>query len=183
MIRINLLPVRAAQKKERLRSLVSIFLLCIVMVFIGCGALYVQKSSAIGDVEDEITVIDKKNKDLRKQIGQVKDFEKKKKDLEQKLAVLDKLKAGKSGPVHLLDELSAALPDRLWLTKFSENGGTVKISGIADSEKTVAVFMRNLDSSPYYKGIELSVTEQTTTGKNKMQKFTMNCSVETPPSK
>ncbi|MCK4503575.1 MAG: PilN domain-containing protein [Desulfuromonadales bacterium] len=182
MIRINLLPVRAAQKKEKLRSLLSIFILCIAMVCIGCGSMYVQKQSAIKGVKGEIAVINQKNKDLRKKIGQVRDFEKKKKDLEQKLSTLQSLKAGKSGPVHLLDELSGALPDKVWLTKFSENGGRVDISGVADSEKTVAVFMKSLDASPYYQGIELSVTEQTVADDQKMQRFTLRCSVETPPS-
>ena len=182
MIRINLLPVRAAQKKEKLRSQLSIFFLCIVLVFIGCGALYVQKMTAVNSVNDEIAVINQKNKDLRKKIGQVKDFEKKKAELEQKLVVLQTLKAGKSGPVHLLDELSAALPEKLWLTKFSEKGGRINLAGVADSENTVAVFMRNLESSLYYENIELSVTEQTKAGDRKMQKFTLNCGVEAPPA-
>jgi len=182
MIRINLLPVRAAQKKEKLRSQLSIFFLCLILVCIGCGALYVQKMTAINNVTDEIAAIDQKNKALRKKIGQVKDFEKKKADLEQKLAVLQSLKAGKSGPVHLLDELSSALPAKLWLTKFSEKSGSIKLAGVADNENTVADFMRSLESSPYYQNIELTVTEQTKAGDRKMQKFTMNCSVETPPS-
>ena len=138
--------------------------------------------TAINSVKDEIAVIDQKNKELRKKIGQVRDFEKKKADLEQKLAILQTLKDGKSGPVHLLDELSAALPEKLWLTKFSEKGGQINLTGVADTENTVAVFMRNLDSSPYYKNIELSVTEQTKAGDRKMQKFTLNCSVEAPPT-
>jgi len=180
MIRINLLPVRAAQRKERLRSQLSIFFLCMILVCIGCGALYVQKLAAIKDVKGEIATINQKNIELRKKIGQVKDFEKKKADLEKKLAILTKLKDGKSGPVHLLDELSAALPDKLWLTKFSEKGGQIHLAGVADSENTVAVFMKKLDSSPYYMNVELSVTEQTKAGGRKMQKFTLNCSVEAP---
>ena len=183
MIRINLLPVRAAQKKEKLRSQLSIFFLCIVLACIGCGALYFQKMTAINGVQDEIATINQQNNKLRKKIGQVKDFEKKKVDLEKKLAILKKLKAGKSGPVHLLDELSTSLPDKLWLTKFKEKGGTINLSGVADNENSVAVFMRNLDDSPYYKNVELAVTEQTKAGDRKMQKFTLNCSVETPPAK
>ncbi|SEA65197.1 type IV pilus assembly protein PilN [Desulfuromusa kysingii] len=182
MIRINLLPVRAAQKKEKLRSQVSIFVLCMILVCIACGALYVQKMLAVRDVRDEIALIDKQNKALTKKIGQVRDFEKKQAELENKLEILKKLKDGKSGPVHLLDELSAALPEKLWLTKFSEKSGQINLSGVADNENTVAEFMRNLDASPYYKNIELSVTEQTKAGERKMQKFTLNCSVETPPS-
>ena len=182
MIRINLLPVRAAQKKEKLRSQLSIFLLCVVLVCIGCGALYFLQLTAINSVQDEIAAIDQKNRQLKKKIGQVKNFEKKKAELEKKLAVLITLKKGKTGPVHLLDELSTSLPDKLWLTKFSEKGGNIKLSGVADNENTVAVFMRNLDASPYYENIELAVTEQTKAGDQKMQKFTLNCSVEAPPS-
>ncbi|WP_029918138.1 PilN domain-containing protein [Pelobacter seleniigenes] len=183
MIRINLLPVRAAQKKERLRIQLSIFFLCILLVCIGCGALYVQKMTAINGVEADIANIDRQNKDLQKQIGQVKDYEQKKADLEKKLAVLKSLKAGKTGPVHLLDQLSASLPDNLWLTKFTEKGGRINLSGVADNEKTVAVFMRNLESSPYYKKVELSVTEQTKVGDDKMQKFSLDSDIEAPPSK
>ncbi len=182
MIRINLLPIRAAQKKEKLRSQLSIFSLCIVLVCIACGSLYVQKMTAINSVKDEIAAIEQKSKALRKKIGQVRDFEEKKADLEKKLDVLQTLKQKKSGPVHLLDELSAALPEKLWLTKFTEKGGKIGLAGVADSENTVAAFMRNLDASLYYKDIELSVTEQTKSDDRKMQKFTMNCSVEAPPS-
>lgn len=180
MIRINLLPVRAAQRKERLRSQLSVFFLCLILVCIGCGALYVQKTAAINDVKSEIATINQKNKELRKKIGQVKDYEKKKADLDKKLAILQKLKDGKSGPVHLLDELSSSLPEKLWLTKFSEKAGKINLAGVANSENTVAVFMKRLDSSPYYKNVELSVTEQTKAGDRKMQKFTLNCSVEVP---
>ncbi|MFK5927216.1 MAG: PilN domain-containing protein [Desulfuromusa sp.] len=182
MIRINLLPVRAAQKKEKLRSQLSIFFLCLILVCIACGFLYVQKMTAINSVKDNIAAINQKNNELKKKIGQVKDFEKKKADLEKKLAILQTLKDGKSGPVHLLDELSAALPEKLWLTKFTEKAGRINLAGVADNENTVAVFMKNLETSPYYKNIELSVTEQTKAGDRKMQKFTLNCSVEAPPS-
>ena len=83
----------------------------------------------------------------------------------------------------MLDQLSASLPNNLWLTKFTEKGGRITLSGVADNEKTVAVFMRNLESSPYYKKVELSVTEQTKVGDNKMQKFSLDSDIEAPPSK
>lgn len=183
MIHINLLPVRAAQKKEKLRSQLTIFFLCILLVLIGCGALYAQKVILINDTKDEIAVINKKNNALKKKIGQVRNFEKKKAELEKKLNVLKSLKAGKSGPVHLLDELSSALPDKLWLTKFSEKGGSIALSGVADSESTVAQFMKKLDASAYYQNVELKITEQKKFGEKKMQKFTLSCKVQMPSSK
>ncbi len=183
MIRINLLPVRAAQKKERIRSQLSIFLLCLILVFIGCGALYAQKRAEINDTKNEISNINNKNNALKKKIGEVRNFETKKSELEQKLNVLYSLKENKSGPVHLLDELSSALPENLWMTKFVEKNGVITLSGVADTEYTVATFMKNLEASPYYQNVELSVTEQSKISETKMQKFTLICQVKLPSTK
>lgn len=183
MIRINLLPVRAAQKKAKLRSQVFIFLLCLILVGAGCGALYVQQMFAADNVRDEIAQLEKKNKILKKKIGKVRDFEKKKADLGKKLDILEKLKAGKKGPVYLLDELSHALPDKVWLTSFTEKGGRINLAGFGVDEHIVANFMENLESSKYYRNVELSVTEQAKVGGKKIQKFTLKCRTETPSSK
>jgi len=186
MIRINLLPIRAAQKKEKLRSQLSVLFLCIILVCAGCGALYVQQMFAIDDLKEEIATLNKQNADLKKTLGEVADIEKKKKDLEQKLSVLKQLEEGRSGPVRLLDELSnalPALPDKVWLTEFSESGGAIKMDGFGGNEETVAKFMQNLEASAYYKNIELSVTEQATVGDIRMQKFSIRCQTESPASK
>ncbi|NOY12842.1 MAG: PilN domain-containing protein [Deltaproteobacteria bacterium] len=180
MIRINLLPVRAAQKKEKLRSQLSILFLCLVLVGVGCGALYVQQKLATDDIKEKIADLNQQNKALRNKLGEVADFEKKKKELEQKLGVLNDLKAGKAGPVHLLDELGRALPSKVWLTQFSEGGGRVTLAGYGDNEETVASFMNRLERSPYYRNVELSITEQASVGGVKMQKFTLKCQTEKP---
>jgi len=186
MIHINLLPVRAAQKKEKLRTQLSMLLLCIILAFAACGALYVQQMFAIDALQEEVADLNKKNDDLKKTLGEVANYEKKKKDLEKKLSVLAKLEEGRSGPVRLLDELSnalPALPDKVWLTQFAESGGTIEVQGYGDNEGTVAKFMQNLEASDYYRNIELSVTEQTSVGGIKMQKFTLRCQKEAPVSK
>ena len=180
MIRINLLPVRAAQKKEKLRSQLSILFLSLILLGAGCGALYVTKMLEIDGLKDEIADLGRQNQALKKELGEVVDFEKKKADLEQKLKVLNDLKLAKAGPVHLLDELSRALPQKVWLTDFSENNGQVDLKGYGDTEETVAEFMNNLEASPYYAAVELSVTEQASVGEFKMQKFTLKCSTEKP---
>jgi type IV pilus assembly protein PilN len=180
MIRINLLPIRAAQKKQKLQSQISILVLCIILACIACGGLYGQKMTAVNGVKEDIASIDQQNLSLQSKIGQVKDFEIKKIDLGNKLAVLNTLKDNKSGPVHLLDELSLALPERLWVTAFSEQSGSIDISGLADSENTVAEFMESLELSPYYRSIQLAVTEQTQVADMKMQKFSLKCSAEKP---
>lgn len=183
MIRINLLPVRAAQRKEKLRSQVSILCLCLLFICIICSAEYMRMN---GKIDDKKAAVDSANQEinqLKKKIGEVSRYKKLQGDLKKKLDILQVLKEGKAGPVHLLNELSLALPDKLWIVDFSIKGGQASIKGLCLSEKIVAAFMRNLEKSPYYQNIELGVTEQAKVNGVKLQKFTLTCQTEKPAEK
>ncbi|BCR04680.1 type IV pilus assembly protein PilN [Desulfuromonas versatilis] len=181
MIRINLLPVRAAQKKEQLKGQLVILTLALIAVAVGCGGVYASLAGRVNDEKAAIAQKEAEINQLRKAIGEVAHFKKLQAELRGKLDVLDQLKAGKSGPVHLLDELSSALPDKLWILSFKESGGAVSLTGVGLNEETVAQFLRNLEASPYYQKVELQVVEQMVQSGLKMQKFNVNCRVEAPP--
>ncbi len=181
MIHINLLPVRAAQKKEKLRSQIAVTILALILTVVACGAVYASLLVKVDEVKDEIASTEAKIRDLKKVLGEVTQFKKKKEELSGKLAILDQLKDGKSGPVHLLDELSMVLPDKLWLTSFKESGGDVTISGVGMNEDVVAMFLKRLEKSPYYKNVELQVIEQSSQAGVKTNKFNVVAKVEAPP--
>nr|NIR69384.1 fimbrial protein [candidate division KSB1 bacterium]NIW73113.1 fimbrial protein [candidate division KSB1 bacterium] len=123
MIKINLLPVRAAQKKEKLFSQVFVLVAGLLVIIAGCGFVHFSLTGKIADQREENQRIQSELSSLRKKIGQVGKFKKLKKDLEGKLAVLKKLKDAKSGPVHLLDELTMALPEKIWIDSYRESSG------------------------------------------------------------
>jgi type IV pilus assembly protein PilN len=181
MIRINLLPVKAAQKKEQLRGQLVILLLCVVIAAAGCAAVYIALTAKVSAVKEENARKEAEINRLRNQIGEVGRFKKLQQELQGKLDVLDQLKEGQAGPVHLLDELSKAVPDKLWITSFKESAGAVSLSGLGLNEETVAQFLRDLEATPYYQNVELQVVEQTTQGGLKLQKFDITCRVRTPP--
>jgi type IV pilus assembly protein PilN len=183
MIRINLLPVRAAQKKEKLRGQVIVLIGFLVITVLICAGAYGSMQVRISGVNDEIRQNQAEIDRLKKTIGEVAHFKKLQEELRGKLDVLDQLKAGKIGPVHLLDELSMAVPDRLWIDSFKESGGKISINGVGLTEEVVADFMRRLDSSPYFQKVELQVIEQAGQGGRKLQKFSLNCNVESPAAK
>lgn len=183
MIRINLLPVRAAQKKEKLRSQISVLVLSLIFVCIVCGAEYFRMSAKIGDKKEEVKTVQTEINQLKKKIGEVSRYKKLQGDLKKKLDILQVLKENKSGPVHTLDELSLALPDKLWIESFSVNGGQVKLAGYCFSENMVAEFMRNMEKSEYYKNIELNVTQQATVNGVKLQKFSLTGQTTKPAVK
>ncbi|MEJ2700481.1 MAG: PilN domain-containing protein [Desulfuromonadales bacterium] len=181
MIRINLLPIKAAKKTEQLRVQVIILLLSVGIVLIGCAGVYAALQVRIGTEKKNIARTESEIGKLQKSIGEVAHFKKLQSDLRGKLDVLDKLKEGKSGPVHILDELSQAMPEKVWLTSFKESDGAVSISGLGINEETVARFMQDLEASPYFQDVELKVIEQHSQGPLKLQKFQVSCRVQAPP--
>ena len=160
MIRINLLPVKAAQKKEKLRGQLIILAVSVILASAACVAVYGAVLSKIDVEKESIAQKEGEINRLRKTIGEVAHFKKLQQELQAKLDTLEKIKTARSGPVRLLDELSKSLPDKLWLVSFKESGGNITLSGIGLKEEIVAEFLRNLESSPYYQNVELKVIEQ-----------------------
>lgn len=175
MIRINLLPVKATRKKEQLQKQLLVVILALVVTIGLCGAAYMYVT---GEVEARQVKIDQKRAEiakLAKVIKEVQDFEKRQKALRAKLDVLDQLKASRVGPLYILNALYEALPEKLWLTRFQEGGGRATISGIGVNEETVALFMKNLEASDYFDGVELKVTKQIVQDQIKFQQFDLSC--------
>ncbi len=183
MIRINLLPVRAAQKKEKLVSQVLVLVLALVLTVLACGFVHFSLAGKISDQKVENKKIKKELSSLQKKIGQVGKFKKLQKELKGKLDVLEKLKEAKTGPVHLLDELTLALPDKLWINSYKEANGNVSIQGVGLNEENVARFMESLEESPYYRNVNLVVVEQRSVKGNKIQNFNLSMNVESPGQK
>jgi type IV pilus assembly protein PilN len=178
MIKINLLPVRAAKKKETLRRQISIASLSLVFVLIVIGYFHFGMNKGIAEVNAQITSTQDELTKTKAQIGEVSKFKEAKKVLEDKLGVIETLRKGKVGPVKTLDDLSKVTPDKLWLTSFKEKGGNIDIEGVAISNEVIAQFMTELEKSPYFKDIDLNVTEQVEQAGMKLKKFSLTGRLE-----
>ena len=156
MIRINLLPFRAARKKENIRRQVSIFLLSLVLVVIVAAWFNYVLSGKITSLDKQIAdtkaQVDKYNK-INKEIADIK----KKLDLlNKKIEVIKALDLTRKAPVELLDDMSKIVVEkRMWLTHLEEKSGIVKVVGIALDNPTIAEYMTRIESSPKYVDVKL----------------------------
>jgi type IV pilus assembly protein PilN len=182
MIRINLLPVRVSKKKEAGKNQLVFFALAIVFALI-CNFWW--SSSRAGEVaarEDKVKRTRTEIAQLEKIIGEVKNIKAQQAAVKDKLAVLEKLKAGRQGPVRMLDELSTILPKRLWLKKFDEKAGVATFDGSAASIDDVSAFLSALKKSRYFAGAELKKTSAKREGKFKLVDFTIVATVNYTPA-
>ena len=178
MIKINLLPVRAAKKKETLRQQISVAAMSLVLVLIVIGYFHFRIVKNIAGVTTKIASTEGELQKTKAQIGEVSKFKEAKKVLEAKLGVIESLKKGKAGPVKMLDELSRVTPEKLVLVSFKEHGGGINIDGMAISEELIAQFMTELEKSSNFKDIELVMTEQTEQVGLKLKRFSLTGKLE-----
>jgi len=180
MIRINLLPVREERRKQDLQQFVALM----AAVLIGSVALAsVFHWSLRSDLSETKTAIKQTEQQIERfgpQLEKVQEYKKTKAQIEQKLAVIEELEESRSGPVHMLDELAIHAPDRLWITKLQASGRTVQISGLSLDNELVATFMTALESSAYFKGVELQSTEAKTINGFKLNAFDVSAAVTSP---
>jgi type IV pilus assembly protein PilN len=159
MIRINLLPFRAARKKENVRRQISIYVLSVAFLFIVMIYFFLQLNSTLNGLKEEERRLQTELKTYEDTIKRIAELEKKIKEIRAKLEVIRELERNKTGPVHLLDEIATAVPrEKLWLTSIKETGGSLTLTGTAMDNETVALFMTNLETSDYISNVELQST-------------------------
>ena len=171
MIKINLLPVRASKKKETAIQQVSIFCFSIALVALVVILLYGLKLGQISSAKDDISTANATINELKKKIGKLEELKKFKEQVMRKLDVLAQLRKNKTGPAQRLATLSDITPEKLWLTAYSESNENVRLSGIAYTEDLIAQFMRSVQASNDYTGVELIVSEQKEISGTKLKSF------------
>ena len=161
MIRINLLPFRAARKKENVRRQVSIFLLSFILVAMAVVLFNFRLSSKIDRLETTIAdtkaQLEKYNK-INKEIEDIKlalDV------LNRKIMIVATLEANRRDSITLLDAMTRLIMvDRMWFTLLRTKESFVDVTGIALDNRTVADFMTRLQQSPYYDDVVLKTIKQ-----------------------
>jgi type IV pilus assembly protein PilN len=159
MPRINLLPWRDQQRKERklafFVALGGAALAALVAAFAG----YLLFKSMISSQEQRNDRLRAEIKTVDRQIEEINDLETQKQRFIARMQVIEKLQRSRSEVVHLFDEIARTMPDGTYLTSFKQEGKHLKFEGVAQSSTRVSTFMRNISASQWMKDPELEVVE------------------------
>jgi type IV pilus assembly protein PilN len=188
MIRINLLAAERALPKPQ-RTLIPAAqrvtigaALIVVATAAGIGWWYWSLQSASKRVDEEIARAETETQQLRSVLSQVQKFETRKAQLQQRVTLIEQLRKGQTAPVHLLDEISRSVPDRLWLTGMTQQGGAFTIDGQTTSLTALSDFVTNLEGSSWFKRpveiVDSQVDHNPQTGE--LVRFTVKANVNEP---
>jgi type IV pilus assembly protein PilN len=169
MIRVNLTGAERAAQKRKVSTpsapgAVQAYLF--LALFGGgaallCAALWWYESAKIRDLDGRITVAEKRQKELQAIKVQVDALEAKRATFQKKVDLIERLKAEQTGPVHMLDEISKALPDFVWLTAMDQTGPTVKFTGESTGLTSIADFIAAMERSGWFPNVDLSSSVET----------------------
>jgi type IV pilus assembly protein PilN len=186
MIKINLLVEARAERVARaplislgaakLNNYVLLGLIVLALAFVGLR--YWRLTSTLASIKAEIATNQREYERLKPIIAEVENFKKKNAELKHKIEVIEQLKQNQYGPVRVMDEVSKALPDLLWLTTMGLTGNTLNLQGQALNENAVANFISNLTASPFFAEPSLKIMSQDERG---VFTFDLSCTFTQTP--
>jgi type IV pilus assembly protein PilN len=185
VILINLLPHREARRAQRKRAF-----------FIGLGgsfagglliaALWYTGLQQVTAAQNE------RNAFLRAEIArldaQIKDIATLRQDIDALKArqrAVEDLQTDRNVPVYLLNELTRQVPEGVYLTSINQQGQTVSMRGIAQTNERVSELLRNtFYNSPWLEKPELieikAVSQGTGRDARRLFEFSMRVSLKRP---
>ncbi len=188
MIRINLLSDerRAAKAAPQFHAGQAVPLACGLIVALaaaGIGARYWMLRRESARLDDRIAAARQEAARLQSIFQQVQDFDRRKAELQQRVTLIEELRRQQSGPVHMLDQVSRALPPAVWLTELKQNADSVSIEGKAAGFTGVSDFAAALESSGYFdRSVEIvsSQAETLQSPPGELVKFIVKAQVKQP---
>ncbi len=175
MIKINLFPTfETAEGTPVQQYAVLLFVLGVVAM----GGWYLTATSSRADLQEQVTRLEATTAELKELTAQVVAFEQQKRSLEERIAIIERLKSNQKGPVELMNIVIGAIPDNppgLWLTSLVQQEATISIEGRAFDVPFVADFIAALDDTRIFSFVDLEFWEQ---DQDNSIRFQLSCGTE-----
>ncbi len=83
-------------------------------------------------------------------IAEVEDYQRRKDSLQNRIDLINQLKANQKGPVRIMDQISRDLPDLVWLDSMTIDAGRVSLAGRGLNPNAIALFIENVKNDPFF---------------------------------
>lgn len=180
MIEINLLPVREEKRKADVRQFAAMLAASFIGSVVLAGLVHTKLIADVVSTKSSLVTLQTQIDAFKPQLEQVERYRATKSAIEAKLAVIGKLERSRSGPLHILSELSANAPERLWLLGLQAKNEQVTVTGMSLDNELVALFMTALGDSPYFENVELQETEAKDVDGLRLNQFELSATITIP---
>jgi type IV pilus assembly protein PilN len=183
MARINLLPWREEQRRERQKHFLSTLLMTtilgVVLVFL-VGAVYDQKIRH-QNLRNEL--IKKEISQLEIRIKRIDELERVRARLISRKQVIERLQASRSTTVELLDNLAKSIPVGVTLTTIRQQGPTLALAGSSQSNARVSAYLKALELNDLFIDPQLNFVRSAPTPSTATEPYNFSIKVNLRPPK
>jgi type IV pilus assembly protein PilN len=180
MAKINLLPWRAERRRLREREFYSMLGLAALAALAALFIWWYWMELRLENQDSRNAYLKDQIKQLDGQLAEIKELDKTKSKLLARKQIIEQLQASRSQMVHMFDELVKTIPDSARLSSLKQAGDTLTLQGVAQSNASVANYMRNLDSSRWLTHSDLIKTEVHGNDKRNRYEFGLNVKLRPP---
>jgi type IV pilus assembly protein PilN len=156
MANINLLPWRDEYRKEKQQEFVTII---VGVVILSAAVAYGWVSSVNSAIEHQNSrnqYLQVEIKALDKKVAEIRELKNRRKELLERMKVIQGLQGKRPLIVRYFDELVRSVPEGVYITNLKRAGDVISIDGITESNVRVSALMRNLDESDWFGAPNLS---------------------------
>ncbi|OIP98506.1 MAG: hypothetical protein AUK35_11150 [Zetaproteobacteria bacterium CG2_30_46_52] len=171
MIRINLLPHRESFRKQQIVEYIIVLAVAVALTVMAIVGVDSSSTEDLVTLESESQSLKAQNTRLSKKIGELKNLDSLRKEVEGKLAIVDELQAGRFRSFTTLVAISEGLPSNTWITEIMDNGKLISLSGFGESSKSIANFLRFLENSELFDNVKLVVDQVAISNGARVRKF------------
>lgn len=187
MILINLLPYREERRKRRkaaffaglgLAGLIGAGI--VVAIYLLLQLLTAEQQSRNQYIQNEITRLEAQIKDIANLKSEIE-------ALKSRQRAVEDLQTDRNTPVHLLNDVARLTPEGVYLMAIRQDGKTVTISGIAQTNERVSEFLRNMSRSsewlekPDLIEVKLANVSATSRDQRRLLEFSMKVAIKSLP--
>ena len=156
MIRVNLLAAgpSAAQPRVLVRSEQKPAMMGLTMLLVtglGVGGWWYYINAQTASTEAGIVTAESRIEQLKDAMKLLEKVRTQKSELEERLALIERLRIAKHAPVKLLDLLNESVPEGVWLTEIKQSTTGVQIEGRSLSHTAVTDFAHTLQTAGLFK--------------------------------
>jgi len=174
MIRINLIPHREAFRQQQIIEYIVTFAAAILLSVVIVVTINASVAENLTTLQQERSNLEAKNKNLSKKIGELRNLDSLREEVEGKLQIVDELQAGRFRSLETLNSIAESMPQNIWLIAFADNNSALSLDGFAESSQAIANFMRALERDRSFGNVKLSVDKSATAEGVNVRSFSLS---------
>lgn len=180
MAHINLLPWRERLRKEQLQQFYAMLGAAAAVGVLIVLAVHMQFSAMIDHQNARNQYLEREIAELDKRIAEIRAIEETRRNLVERMKVIEDLQTSRPVMVRLFDEMVKTLPEGTYVTSLVQKGGSLDIDGKAESYARVSSYLQRLDASDWLSGSALKVIQTNVEAGYRVSNFSLNIKQVTP---